>query len=315
MNVHVIINPAAGREEAVLFKMNAFFQQYEIDYSVAVTTRKINAGELTRRALADGVDAVVGYGGDGTLMQIANALREKPTPLLVVPGGTANVLSQELRVPPSIPKALSLLLPEYGRVNQIDMAWYKDACFLETLGVGIPAKWVQEADRELKNKYGLLSYIAAGVRATLKSKSTNYTLTLDGRTVKTRGIACLVTNSGSTGLRGLRLAKEISIADGILDVLVFKLKFFENLYSRSDDDLFDLKQNKKLLFEHFRAREISVQAEPPQPVMVDGEMADSTPVQVRIAPHALNIYRPTEKALTLWDRIVGSLSDEEEPLV
>ncbi|HIC89083.1 MAG TPA: diacylglycerol kinase family lipid kinase, partial [Anaerolineae bacterium] len=301
-----------GREEAVLFKMNAFFQKHDIDYRVSVTTRRDSASELTQRALAEGVDAVIGYGGDGTMMEIADVLKDTEVPLLVVPGGTANVLAQELHIPATIPRALSLLLPEYGYTERVDMGQWDGSGFLTTLGVGIPARWVQEADREMKSKFGLLAYLVAGVRATLNARPADYSLTLDGQGIESRGMACTVTNIGSTGLRGFRLAREISLTDGVLDVLVFKLKLFESIREQSEENLFALKQNKKLFFEHYRAREIRIEAEPRQSVMVDGEMAGETPVEVSVLPRALNIYRPTEKALTLWDRIVASLAAEED---
>ncbi len=311
MNVKVIINPAAGREEAVLFKMNAFFREHNIDYHVSVTTPKLSATEATQDALSKGFDAVVGYGGDGTLMEIANALCDSETPLLIVPGGTSNTLSQELHIPPSIPKALSLLLPEYGRPQKVDMAQFGDRYYLTALGVGIPAQWALEADRDLKNKYGLLAYIVTGVRATIKAKPALYHLTLDGKTVQTQGMACMISNIGSSGFRGLRLGKAISNTDGILDVLVFKLKLFESAPDTTEAMLRSMRKNRRLFFEHYRAKEIVLSAEPPQFAMVDGEPIGSTPLHITVAPHSLAIYSPTERTRTLWDKIVTSLVDDE----
>lgn len=311
MNVEVIINPAAGREEAVLFKMNAFFQKQNINYRVSVTTPQHDAAEATRRAIDNGVDAIVGYGGDGTLMEIANVLRGTETPLLIVPGGTANTLSQELHVPPSIPKALSLLLPEFGVVEKVDMATVRDGYFLTTLGVGIPARWAQEADRDLKNKYGILAYIVTGVRATIQSKPAVYKMKLDGHEVETQGMSCIITNIGSSGFRGLRLGRDISNSDGILDVLVFKLKLFESAPDTTEAMMRSMRKNKNLFFEHYRAKDIYLQADPPQSAMADGELIGDTPLHVTVAPSSLSIYRPTERALSLWDIFLTSLSDDE----
>lgn len=308
MKVKVIINPAAGSEEPVLFEMNSFFQQHDIEYQVSVTTPYHTAEALTREALEDDVDAVVGYGGDGTLMSIGNVLQGTETPLLIVPGGTANVLAQELQIPTSLPKALLLLLPEYGKPEKIDIGLYNNSYFLANLGVGIPAHWAKEATRELKNKYGLMAYIVGGVKAALKAKSTEYTLTLDGKTVKTQGLMCMIANIGSTGFRGLRLSKDISLSDGLLDVVILKLKLYENFLDTSEESWFKFKENRNLLFEHHRAKKIKIEANPVQPVNVDGEMADDTPVEVEIVPAALNVYRPTKKGLSLWDRLVTSMS-------
>ncbi len=308
MKVHVIINPAAGSEEPVLFQMNSFFKKHDVDYQVSVTTLRHDAKELVRRVLDEELDAIIGYGGDGTIMSIADALRGTDIPLLIVPGGTANVLSQELYIPPSIPRALSLLLPEYGQPSKVDIGFYNDATFLANLGVGIPAHWAQEATRELKNKYGLMAYVVGGVKAALKAKSAKYTLTLDGKGVETEGLMCMVANIGSTGFRGLRLAKDISINDGYLDVIVIKPRLYENILAKSEESWYTFKENRNLFFEHYRAKTIKIEADPVQPVNVDGEMAGDTPVAVEIQPAALQVFRPTEKGLTLWDRIVKSIS-------
>ncbi len=310
MKIHVIINPAAGSEEPVLFKMNSFFQQHDIDYGVSVTTREKSALELARQALENDVDAIVGYGGDGTMMGIANALHGTNVPLLIVPGGTANVLSQELYIPPTIAKALTLLLPDYGYVEKIDMGQYKDSYFLTNMGVGIPAQWIKEANRELKNKYGLLAYVIGGVKATFKAKSCTYFLTLDGKEIETEGITCMIANIGSTGFRGLRLSKSISLTDGLLDVIVFKLKFYENFLEKSEDSWFSFKENGTLLFEHHRAKSIRIDVDPAQPINMDGEMAGETPLDVNISSQSLKIYRSADKAISLWDRFVSTFTGE-----
>ena len=46
-----------------------------------------------REALAAGITAVVGVGGDGTLKEIATVLAGSRVPLGIVPGGTGNVLA------------------------------------------------------------------------------------------------------------------------------------------------------------------------------------------------------------------------------
>ena len=311
MNVDVIINPAAGREEAVLFKMNAFFQKNNISYHVSVTTRTDGAAAATRRALSKNVDAIIGYGGDGTLSEIGNVLRGSDMPLLIVPGGTSNTLAQELHIPLSIPKALSLLLPEYGKIDKVDMAKVNDGYFLTTLGVGIPARWAQEADRELKNRYGILAYIFTGVRATIQSKPALYKMVLDGKNIESQGMSCLVTNIGAIGLGGLRLAREICIDDGVLDVIVFKLNLFESDPGSTEKVLSSMRKNRNLFFEHYQAGDIHLKTEPPQSAMADGELISDPPLHIKIEPNALTVFRPTEQALSLWDILMTSLSDDE----
>jgi len=97
--VRVIINPAAGKDEPILNTINKVFHQYGVDWQVNITKKFGDATRLAKQAIADGVDLVAGYGGDGTQMEIANAVMGSETPMAILPGGTGNAMSFELQVP------------------------------------------------------------------------------------------------------------------------------------------------------------------------------------------------------------------------
>jgi diacylglycerol kinase family enzyme len=74
-NIHVIINPASGKNEPVLNVLNEVFHQYDdIDWSISVTKKFGDATEQAREAAQKGADLVAGYGGDGTQHEIANGI-------------------------------------------------------------------------------------------------------------------------------------------------------------------------------------------------------------------------------------------------
>jgi diacylglycerol kinase family enzyme len=61
-------------------------------------SRSGEAGERTKLAIEAGVDAIVVYGGDGTILEVASNMAGSNIPLVILPGGTANVLSIELGI-------------------------------------------------------------------------------------------------------------------------------------------------------------------------------------------------------------------------
>src|ERR1700731_4682375 len=63
---------------------------------VAETSRRGHASRLAQGAAADGLDAVVVLGGDGTLNEAANGLAGSPTALGVLPGGSTNVYARTI---------------------------------------------------------------------------------------------------------------------------------------------------------------------------------------------------------------------------
>ena len=69
-----------------------------------------HARELAERGVAEKVDVVTVFGGDGTTMQAAAALVGTDVALGVIPGGTGNLLAGNLRIPPSPIRAARVLL-------------------------------------------------------------------------------------------------------------------------------------------------------------------------------------------------------------
>ncbi|MCK4897328.1 MAG: acylglycerol kinase family protein, partial [Anaerolineales bacterium] len=97
--IHVIINPAAGQDEPILNTLNRVFHKYGVDWEVSITHRFGDAMRFAKQAVADGVELVVGYGGDGTQLEVLNGIMGSDTPMAILPGGTGNAMTFELNIP------------------------------------------------------------------------------------------------------------------------------------------------------------------------------------------------------------------------
>src|SRR5258708_35994489 len=86
--IHVIVNPAAGRDVPILGTLNKVFGDAGIDWDIFVTKEAGDARRLAKEAVAAGADAVAVNGGDGTLTEVASGLRGSNVPLAILPGGT-----------------------------------------------------------------------------------------------------------------------------------------------------------------------------------------------------------------------------------
>ncbi|NJN54481.1 MAG: acylglycerol kinase family protein [Anaerolineae bacterium] len=86
--IHVVINPAAGKDEPILNVLNDVFHQFNIDWTVSITKKYGDATTQAREAAANGADIVAGYGGDGTQHEIANGILGTNAIMGVLPGGT-----------------------------------------------------------------------------------------------------------------------------------------------------------------------------------------------------------------------------------
>ena len=71
--VHLIINPAAGQPQAILNQINDIFYPAGVEWSVSITLKSGDATRFAHQAIAEGAEAIGAYGGDGTVMEVAQA--------------------------------------------------------------------------------------------------------------------------------------------------------------------------------------------------------------------------------------------------
>ena len=211
-------------------------------------------------------------------------------PLAIFPGGTANVMSVELGIPSDLAEAMALVCEEECATRLVDMGRVGDGYFLLRIGVGFEAEMVEGADRGLKDKLGVLAYGLSAVQALRDPPVSRYRITIDDREIETEGMTCIIANTGSFGKIGLSLAPTIDVSDGRLDVIVVRKADLPSLLSVTAS-LVAGSENAEPL-QHWQGRTVSVVADPPQTVQVDGEVLGETPVSATILPAALRVIVP-----------------------
>jgi YegS/Rv2252/BmrU family lipid kinase len=288
--VYVVINPAAGQDRPVLAILNRVFRDADIDWDVGITKADGDAGRLARAALEAEYDVVAALGGDGTVMAVAGSLAGTQTPLAILPGGTANVMSVELGIPNDLTLATALITGEH-HVRAIDVGQVGDQKFLLRVGLGLEAVMVERAERELKDRVGVLAYGVSAVQALREPVVSTYQIALDGDVVEAAGVSCVIANVGSLGQGQFTLSPDISVDDGLLDVVVLERADLASLISVASSVLRGAPVEQGLL--HWQAREVTVIAEPPQPIQVDGEIIEPGPISAHIDPGVLQVIVPT----------------------
>ena len=290
--IHVIVNPASGRDEPVLSVLNRVLQPAGIKWDVFVTHEAGDAQQYAQQAVAAGVDAVAVYGGDGTVTEAASGLIGSNMPLAILPGGTANVMSIELGIPGTLQAAAEMLCDPARGMRLVDMGMIGDRPFFGHLAIGLEADMHQTADRAMKDRLGFLAYPIAALQALVDRSVARFTLTLDDEKVEMDLLNCMVTNIGSIGVLGATLAHNISVSDGLLDVLLIRNTDVASL-SELVGSLTGLADPANRL-PHWQVRNVSITADPPQRVTADGEVLGSTPVDIKVLPGAVHVIVPAE---------------------
>ena len=108
-NIRIIINPAAGIGESILPVINTAMKEVDIKWEASITHKEGDAIEFAKAAVKEGIDALAVYGGDGTLKEAISGLIGSEIPVLILPGGSANVMATELGIPNDLKEACMLL--------------------------------------------------------------------------------------------------------------------------------------------------------------------------------------------------------------
>ncbi len=221
--ITVIANPVSGTNPNALEELRAALgEREELEWDLHPTRKSGDAREFAQEAARQGVDAVVVWGGDGTVMETADGLRETGTPLLVLPGGTASVMAVELGMPRTMQDGLALLWNGKARLRPVDMGCIDNQYFLLRVGIGFEAAATAWAGREEKRRWGRMAYIVRGLRLLRGLQTVRYRITLDDQTVVAYGITCLICNSTNIGAPSMNLSGKTDIGDGLLDVIVIR---------------------------------------------------------------------------------------------
>lgn len=289
----IIINPAAGKAEPVLSVLNDVLGAAGIDWDVAITHAPGDGVAAAREAVKQGFDLVGIYGGDGTVAEVASALAEGGPPILLLPGGTGNALAADLGIPPLLADAVALAVGDAAEVRRVDLGRMGERWFVLRVTMGIETTMVDATTREMKDRYGWLAYALAGVQALSAPPVAKYTVTVDGTTFECEGVAAMVANSASTGVAGMRLATDIDVSDGVLDVVVVETAALPSLLASAADAA---QGQEPRGLRRWSGAKIRVEAHPAQAVLTDGEEAGSTPVDITVVPGAVGVLVPKPSA-------------------
>ena len=194
-------------------------------------------------------------------------------------------MSFELNVPRDL-KAAAELICQSENQRRIDVAKIGDQHFMLRAHTGIEES--QKTSRERKDRFGNLAYVVDSLHMIENPPHADYHLTIDGQPIEEHGITCLVLNAGSLGGVNLQAA-QIDVGDGLLDVFMVKkeLSAARSLASY----LLDAGAAQANVL-HWRGREISIEAEPPQTTWIDGELYGPTPYTISVLPQAVRVVAP-----------------------
>jgi len=285
--IQVVVNPGSGQPKPILHTLNQIFRPAGVEWDISITQESGDAERFAREAVEAQVDVVAAFGGDGTVMEVARGVMGSQVSLAILPGGTANLLSVELGIPKDLTKAAEIAASTDSAIKSIDVGEIGGTYFLLRVGLGIAAQKVEFADREMKDRYGIMAYSIAALKAMKDAKQVKYTINLDGKVFEEEGITCLIDNAGNFGVSGFSASKNISMFDGLLDVILVRDRSFRSFVAIGKSVASSSPTQDTV--HHWQAKEIQISTDPPQSIQVDGEIGWETPVSIKVVPGAVRV--------------------------
>jgi len=118
------------------------------DLTVIDTTKGGHAIRLAHGASQDGADVVIGFGGDGTINEVANGLVGSTTAAAPLPGGSTNVFARSLGYPNDPVAATDMLADAIERrsFTSAGVGTAGGRTFLFHVGIGFDAAIVERVE-------------------------------------------------------------------------------------------------------------------------------------------------------------------------
>ena len=283
--IPVIINPASGKPQPVLHTINETFRAHNLSWRGHLTYQFGDATRYAREAVADGAEMVVVFGGDGTVLEVVNGVMGSDVIVGILPGGTGNAVATELGISRNIEEAAELICTSQNR-RAVDVAQVDDQYYLLRAYTGITQD--QAASRELKDKYHLMAYPMEVLNVLKDAPQAKYTVTVDGKKTEVEAMTCFVNNLDNLGGVDIDVGS-ITPDDGLVDVMIVS----KNRHALGEIGHYVLHLgDTKTHSYHAQGKVVTVEADPPQTVWLDGEFYSNTPVTIQVHPSAVKIIVP-----------------------
>ncbi len=274
------------------------------DIEVVETNRRGHATRFAQDAARRGVDVVVGFGGDGTLNEVATGIARTETALGVLPGGSTNVFARTLGMPNDPVTAVSLLAaalaePDHS-IRPIGLGRVNGRYFCFHTGIGYDAAVVRTVERRASIKrwaaHPLFIGAALAAWARYDRRSPHFRLHFDDGEEIGDGYFTIVLNTNPYTYLGNR-PLDLSPAAGLDQPLVAIT--FRTMAARSI--LVSLAgalrgggvKPRPYLDEHRGVTGLTVEHDRPFPYQVDGDfVGETTSLRFEYVPDAVRLVVP-----------------------
>jgi YegS/Rv2252/BmrU family lipid kinase len=292
-----LINPISGTSKKnnirLLIEKETALKQ--IPFIVLPTNATGNYDSVRELISKEHYTDVVMLGGDGTVNQVTNALRETGVCFGIIPAGSGNGLARAANIPVRLKSALKIIFK--GEAKPIDAFTINGAYSCMLSGIGFDAQVAH--DFAQKSTRGLFTYTQQSIINYFKANPYQFEVTIDSFSFFTDAFFISIANSNQFG-NNATIAPQASLSDGLLDIVIVqkmnkaKLPFAILRQMRGNNKLQQLVEdmsNKSVIY--FQTPSLTIRNLKLAPLHIDGEPKETfEALNIEIIKDAFLLIQP-----------------------
>lgn len=290
--VLVVINPNSGdsNNESLQDILKEKLSRKFDDVDIVFTEKALDAVEFAKRASREKYEAICSVGGDGTLNEIFGGLKnETHVPkLIIIPGGTGNILSKMLGMPQNPTDAIEKI--NFDETQKLDIAEIADKCFSISFSIGAIPESVHDVSSEDKTKFGMFAYFINIIKNIGVGNDYKVKVTTEDEVFEGEVDHLIITLTNRFG--GFKFSDvDSDLDDGYANIYILTSSNFLDKVSTASDAVFG-KLEKNDNIRHLRAKKIKIDSLDHReiPTDIDGDEGPQLPVEINIIESKIEFY-------------------------
>lgn len=283
----LIINPTSGGEKALDYKekLENKAKEYFEYVETKITEKAKDATAFAEEASKENYEAVIVFGGDGTVNEVISGIAEKDyiPKLGIIPGGTGNLITKLLEISQDIDEAIDQL--DFNKTNAIDIGKANKSYFGYIFSVGSLPEAIHNVEIEDKTKYGVLAYAINTIKSVIKDEVFNIKIETENGNYEGEASQVLVLLSNYYADK--KIFEENK--DGYANILILKNASIISKISLIPDLLKgDIVEDDNI--EYIKAKDITISSDTKLESDIDGDQSDDLPVKITVLGNHIEIY-------------------------
>lgn len=214
-----IINPISGigRQKLVESAIEKYLDKNKFLVEIAYTEYINHAYEIANNNKDKGVDVIAVVGGDGSVNEVAKALKNSNVSLAIIPTGSGNGLALHLGISTDVVKAVQSI--NKFNPQKIDTCMFGKHFFVGTAGIGFDGLISHKFAKSKKR--GFWTYVKTTIREYFKFKPFKINLTINDKTISQWVMFVTFANSRQFGNNAI-ISPLSKSNDGVIEICVMK---------------------------------------------------------------------------------------------